>query len=180
MARRTPTMPISPTQLKHFAAATVALTALLAVFAGGEGIGVADQLKDRGSANQLAKTEVDKLGTKQLKADLKLKDGRKSDFNFSDQSDEADMEPGWGAGGAGGSAGGSAGGGSAVYSKPQAPRGSEGTESPKGPGQLRPGQSGEANNQGKDARKKAPPKPTQQDLDDMLEASRARSAGTRD
>ena len=73
MRRPVPTVPISPQQLKHFAAATVAITGLLAMFASGEGGGLSDDLQARAAQNKLAQTEVSKLGTTQLKAHVKLK-----------------------------------------------------------------------------------------------------------
>ncbi len=58
--------------LKHFAAATVVLTALLAVFASGEEWGAQAQVEAVEAKNQLAATEAEKLGTKKVATTLKI------------------------------------------------------------------------------------------------------------
>ena len=102
MRRPAPTMPISPQQLKHFAAATVAITLLLALFAGGEDTGLAAEIQAREARSQLIETETEKLSTKHLKAHLKLKDSSRSQFAFSDGGEVVDPSSEWGSGGGGG------------------------------------------------------------------------------
>lgn len=77
MRRAQPQLPISPKVLKHFAAITIGLTALLALFANGEEGKLAAQVKAREAKNQLLAAEADKLGTRKLSSALALK--KKSD-----------------------------------------------------------------------------------------------------
>lgn len=72
MARRTNTPALSPKLLKHFAAATVVLTTLLAIFASGEDWGAQAQVQAVEAKNQLADTEAEKLGTKKVATTLKV------------------------------------------------------------------------------------------------------------
>ena len=58
--------------LKHFAAATVVLTGLLAVFASGADWGARAQISAVEAKNQLAATEAEKLGTKRIGTTLKI------------------------------------------------------------------------------------------------------------
>jgi hypothetical protein len=162
MARRTPTMPISPTQLKHFAAATVALTALLALFASGEETGIAAQVKATQAKNDLVVAEQEKLGTKKIAANLKVRN-----------------TGGFGAdeGGDGGFAsGGSAGGGS--YSAPAARPASKAQRSPEMLLPPRPGETRMPTKPSAAPRKKPQAEPTKREEDEMLAASRARSSGS--
>jgi hypothetical protein len=71
MRRVAPSLPISPKLLKHFAAATVALTACLAIFADGSASeAVAEQVK----ANEAKQAEVDMMGSRRLAGNsLKIK-----------------------------------------------------------------------------------------------------------
>jgi hypothetical protein len=73
MRRAAPSMPISPKLLKHFAAATVVLTAILAMFADGSTTeAVAEQVKQ----NELKKAQVDMVGSHRLaKSNLHVKKG---------------------------------------------------------------------------------------------------------
>ena len=66
MQRPVPPLPISPRLLKHFAAATAALTALIALFAGGEQSQVAQELAEREARNQLAQSEAEVIGPREL------------------------------------------------------------------------------------------------------------------
>lgn len=75
MRRTAPTLPVPPKLLKHFAAATIVITLLLAVFASGEDWGAEAQLKAVESKNQLLKSEVEKLGSTKLVNKLKLANG---------------------------------------------------------------------------------------------------------
>ncbi len=102
MRRPAPALPISPQQLKHFAAATVAITVLLALFAGGDDTGLAAEIQAREARNQLIEAETGKVGTKQLKSKLKLKEGSNSQFAFSEGGDVASSGSEWGSGGGGG------------------------------------------------------------------------------
>ncbi len=104
MRRPAHTMPVSPQQLKHFAAATLAITALLAIFAGGDNVGLSSDLQAREARNQLIEAETAKLGTKHLKAHLKLGNSSRSQFSFSDGGEVVDMAGEWGGGGGGAAA----------------------------------------------------------------------------
>lgn len=59
-------LPISPKLLKHFAAATVVLTGLIALFAGGEQSQVAQELAAREERNKLVQTEAEVIGTREI------------------------------------------------------------------------------------------------------------------
>jgi len=72
MVRRNTKSALSPSLLKHFAAATVVLTALLAIFASGEEWGAQAQVSAIEAKNQLAETEAEKLGTKKVATTLKI------------------------------------------------------------------------------------------------------------
>ena len=74
MHRRSVQSTLSPRLLKHFAAVTVVLTALLAVFAGGEDWGAKAQIDAVQAKNQLAATEAAKLGTRRVASTLKIAD----------------------------------------------------------------------------------------------------------
>jgi hypothetical protein len=104
MRRPAPTLPISPQQLKHFAAATVALTCMLAMFAGGEDASVAAQIQATQAKNDLVAAEQKKLGTKQLATHMKVKANASAGFG-------EDSDGGYGAGGGGGGGASSARGG---------------------------------------------------------------------
>ena len=72
MRRPAPTLPVSSKQLKHFAAGTVVITALLALFAGGEDAGVAAQIQATQARNDLIAQEQQQLGTKKIVKHLKV------------------------------------------------------------------------------------------------------------
>ncbi|MEY4239188.1 MAG: hypothetical protein RL339_1789 [Pseudomonadota bacterium] len=73
MRRAAPSLPISPRLLKHFAAATLAITTCIAIFADGSTTeAVAETVKQ----NELKKTEVDMLGSRTLAfKGMKVKSG---------------------------------------------------------------------------------------------------------
>ena len=74
--RRAPAIaPLSPSLIKHFAFATVAITGLLAVFASGEDWGAAAQVKAVDDRNQLEIAEVKKFGAKKLATKIEFRDG---------------------------------------------------------------------------------------------------------
>ena len=75
MRRRSTTAALSPKLLKHFAAATVALTALLAVFACGADWGVQAQIGVVEAKDQLVSTEAEKLSTKRIGNTLEIANG---------------------------------------------------------------------------------------------------------
>ncbi len=81
--RRTATNgPLSPQLVKHFAAATAALTGLLALFATGEDWGARAQIDAVDARNQLIATEAEKLGSRRVAASLKIEPGALAgDFN---------------------------------------------------------------------------------------------------
>lgn len=66
MLRSIQSVPISPKLLKHFAGITVALTLLIALFAGGENAQLAEELAAREQQNQLARTDAEVNGPKRL------------------------------------------------------------------------------------------------------------------
>ena len=72
MRPRPTTAALSPKLLKHFAAATVALTCLLAVLASGADWGAQAQVDAVEAKNQLAKTEAEKLGARKVATTLKI------------------------------------------------------------------------------------------------------------
>lgn len=74
MRRAAPTLAISPKLLKHFAAATVTITLLLALFATDEDWGARAQLEANRAENQLAAAEAEKLGTRKLASKLKVRE----------------------------------------------------------------------------------------------------------
>ncbi|NBW76469.1 MAG: hypothetical protein EBR34_11815 [Sphingomonadaceae bacterium] len=63
MRRAAPSLPISPRLLKHFAAATLALTICIAIFADGS---TTEAVAETVKSNELKKTEVDMLGSRKL------------------------------------------------------------------------------------------------------------------
>lgn len=63
MRRPAPALPISPQLLKHFAAATLAITTCVAIFADGRS---AQAIAETVKTNELKKTEVDLLGSRKL------------------------------------------------------------------------------------------------------------------
>ncbi len=75
MSRPSATTALSPKLLKHFAAATVVLTALIAVFASGADWGAQAQISAVEAKNQLVSTEAEKLGTKRIGKTLKIANG---------------------------------------------------------------------------------------------------------
>jgi len=183
MRRQAPTLPISPQQLKHFAAATVAITVLLALFAGGEDAGLAAEIQAREARNQLIETETAKLGAKQLKANLKLKDGTKSQFAFSDGGDVVDMSGEWGGGGGGGNARPAVRGVSDASSiRSKLPKNIGESAAIAGPDGVPDGAKPEALRAKKvpkkTAEKKPVTEPTEQQLEKAMEASRQRSGQT--
>lgn len=70
MRRPVQSLPISPKLLKHFAAVTVVLTALIALFAGGEQSQIAQELAEREARNKLAQTEAQTVGSKEVADDM--------------------------------------------------------------------------------------------------------------
>lgn len=72
MRRTAPALPVPPKLLKHFAAATLAITLLIALFASGEDWGARAQIHAAEGKNRLLKTEAEKLGTAKLVDKLKI------------------------------------------------------------------------------------------------------------
>ena len=75
MRRPAPTGPLSPKLIKHFAAATIALTGLLAIFASGEDWGAQAQIRSVNANNQVLMAEAEQLGAKPLAARIKVQPG---------------------------------------------------------------------------------------------------------
>ena len=84
MRRSAPTGPLSPKLIKHFAAATIALTGLLAIFASGEDWGASAQVSAVEAHNQLLAIEAEQLGTRRLAAKVKIMPGP-SRLGFDDE-----------------------------------------------------------------------------------------------
>ena len=72
MRRAAPDLPISPKLLKQFAVVTLALTAVLAVFANEQEWGAKAQIKTITDRNQLLKTEAEKFGPRALVNNFKI------------------------------------------------------------------------------------------------------------
>lgn len=88
--------------LKHFAAATVAITSLLALFAGGDDIGVAAQIDAQQARNQLVAAEQEKLGTRKVGNSLKV--SKQVTGSFGADETDASANNGYGSGSAGSAA----------------------------------------------------------------------------
>lgn len=180
MRRPAPTLPISPQQLKHFAAATVAITVLLALFAGGDGAGLADEIKAREAQSKLAMTEAAKFGAKPLKANLKLKNGAKSQFAFSEGGEVVDTSSEWGSGGGGGTvrptSHGVSDASSIQHKLPKTPGESVAITGAEGvPDGAKPEANRAKKKPAKTVEKQPTATPAEEDLDKAMEASRQRS-----
>lgn len=166
MRRSAPTLAVSPKLLKHFAAATVVVTLLLALFATDEDWGARAQIEANATKNQLAAAEAEKLGPKRIASKLKVR-GNTAGGGFG--SDE------------GGDFGGGGGGGS-WQSRPAQPapagRVTRGADAPtiglsaeEMPGRDR----SKIKRKPKEVEK---PKPDATQIDQILENSRRRSGST--
>ncbi len=160
----------------------MAITVLLALFAGGDGGGLAADIEAREVRNQLIETETAKLGTKQLKANLKLKDSAKSQFSFSDGGEVVDTAGEWGGGGGGGAARpAQRQARDAPSIQPQLPRSPGQSVTIAGAEGVPDGAKHEADRAKKTPKKQVDTKPvtepTKDDLDRAMEASRQRSNG---
>ncbi len=169
MARRTPKSALSPSLLKHFAAATVVLTALLAIFASGEEWGAQAQVSAVEAKNQLAETEAEKLGTKKVATTLKIANNVGAASFGSDE-------------------GGNFGGGGGGYSPPAAPQPALNPARPalrKPNSQLnanpldptKPPQPPGSEQEPAQTHPTAPPAPTAQDIANITASSARRSGG---
>ena len=181
MARRTPTMPISPTQLKHFAAATVALTLLLALFVGGEEASVAAQIQATQAKNELIAAEREKLGTKKLASNLKVRNQTADSFGSDEGGNSGYAE------GGGGSVSGSAGPpqigkrNRPAFMRPPEPESRPGSKTGRPQPMLRRSGGGEANpddESGPGSGLGSAPAPDFSKLAAVKEASRQRSGGS--
>lgn len=101
MRRPAPALPVSSKLLKHFAAATVVITSVLALFAGGEDAGVAAQVQAKQARNDLVAAEQEKLGNRQIVSTLRQRGSNTGSFGEDGGSE-------FGAGSGGGGAGGGA------------------------------------------------------------------------
>jgi hypothetical protein len=97
MRRAAPTPAVSPKLLKHFAAATIVITLLLALFATDEDWGARAQIEANASKNQLAAAETEQLGTKRIASNLKVRGNTGGGGFGSDEGGD------FGGGGGGGS-----------------------------------------------------------------------------
>ena len=101
MRRKSTTSALSPKLLKHFAAVTVVMTALLTVFASGEDWGARAQISAVEAKNQLAASEAEKLGTKRIATTLKVANNVGA-ASFGDDEGGSFGDGGSGGGGGGG------------------------------------------------------------------------------
>ncbi|MCC6925792.1 hypothetical protein [Novosphingobium sp.] len=95
MRRAAPTLAISPKLLKHFAAVTVVLTILLAIFASDEDWGAEAQLEAAQAKNQLIAKEAEKFGAKKLASSLKVREADRGTGFGSDEGGEGGGGGGW-------------------------------------------------------------------------------------
>lgn len=154
MRRATPPLPVSPRLLKHFAAATLALTACIALFADGSTTeAVAETVKH----NQLKKTEVDMLGSRRLaRQALKVREAPQPMVD-DPVIDATRGEP-------------------AVWNGPTQPPAYLGAGLPAGSGSVRPEDLLPGNEAARLARKANQPKrPSPEELARLKEASRLRT-----
>ena len=180
MGRRSSTPPISAGMLKHFAAATVAITTLLAMFAGGDDIGVAAQIDAQQTRNELIAAEQQNLGTRKVSNGLKVKKEALGSFG-ADETD-ASANNGYGAGSAGSAPARRINGPPAPLEAhvPPArmPREAGQSATFEGvPATLDPSRQSPQQARAKAAQKRAG-QPTEEDLARMREASRQRSAAS--
>ena len=94
MRRTAPTLSISPKLLKHFAAATIVITLLLALFASDEDWGARAQIEAAQTKNQLAATEAERLGTGKLASKLKVRTNTGGGFG-ADEGGGPPVDGGW-------------------------------------------------------------------------------------
>jgi hypothetical protein len=158
MRRAAPTAGLSPQLIKHFAIATVSITALLALLASGEDWGAQAQLDEVEARNRLATAEAEKLGAKRVLPKLKIR------------------ESGGGSMGGGSDMGSGGGGEGSFYPEPPAHYAAP----PQAGGPPQPEFDRAAAGPGRDGRRQQPKqeikrKPTEEELEAMLEASRQRS-----
>ena len=93
MRRATPSMPISPRLLKHFAAATLAITTCIAIFADGR---TTEAVAETVKKNEMKKAQVDAAGARNsVFKSMKVKSGGGMSYD--------DPGPGGGGGGDGSS-----------------------------------------------------------------------------
>lgn len=166
--------------LKHFAAATVAITTLLAMFAGGDDIGVAAQIDAQQTRNQLVAAEQQNLGTRKVSNGLKVK--KEAVGSFGADETDASANNGFGSGSAGSAP-------PRRINGPQAPldahvppartpREAGDSETFEGvPGALDPSRQTPQQARAKAAQKRAG-QPAEEDLARMRNASRQRSAAS--
>ena len=172
MRRRTINQTLSPNLLKHFAAATFALTALLAIVASGEEWGAQAQVSAIEAKNQLATTEAEKLGTRKVATTLKIANNVGA-ASFGDDN-------------GGNFGGGSGGGGGFVQPAPQLPPAIPGRPALRKPGSqlnanpldaAKPPQPPGSEQEPAQPQPAAPPAPTAQDIANITASSARRSGG---
>ncbi|MFM5918445.1 MAG: hypothetical protein ACKOOL_13060 [Novosphingobium sp.] len=173
MARRTASPGLSPKMLKHFAAATVVLTGLLAVFASGEEWGAQAQVNAIEAKNQLAATEAEKLGTKKVRTTLKVANNV-GGGGFG--NDEGDVSGGNGGGGGGGFAAAPAVPAAPASLRTGARKNPQWSANPLDP--TRPPQPPGSAQEPAQTQPSAPPTPTAQDLSNITASSARRSGGS--
>ncbi len=82
MRRAVPTIPVTPGMLRHFAVLTVAITGCLAMFADGENRQlVEDKLKARQAQNQALRAQAEKGATLRTVGGLKIAKGTRVDHS---------------------------------------------------------------------------------------------------
>lgn len=160
MRRAAPTAGLSPQLIKHFAIATVSITAMLALFASGEDWGVQSRLEAVEAKNRLAAAEAEKLGARKIIPKLKIRRGTGSMAMGDDSM-------------------GSGGGGGSFY--PEAPSDYAGVSRSGEAGQTEFGRAAAGPQDDRSTKGRKPGtkrKPTEEELETMLEASRQRSGGS--
>lgn len=167
--------PVSPKMLKHFAAASVVITALLATLAGGDDEGVSAHVQATQARNDLIAAEQKKLGTRKIASHLKV---RTAGSGFGD---DGGGDFGGGDGGGGFSSAASPGpkrgsliaspNGPAVFAPPTMPKRADGR--PPRKRIVKPGEPGAGANSGDTSGQG--PAPTAENLARAMESSRARS-----
>ena len=180
MARRAPQPSLSPKLLKHFAVATVALTACLALFADGEGrneFGTEVAAREhRAAAAVVAAGE--KVRPK-FSLNSQIHDARRTYVPFTGEDGDSGADYGAPMDSAAGSdAGGGGGGGSVVAASPGRNGPDEAARGPLLPGPIKAQLGGSPAAPPKRGAPPAPYRPSQDELDQLEEMARQRSGGS--
>ena len=190
MRRTTPTQPVTPAMLRHFAVLTVVITSCLAIFAQGENNsleearravasknGSAGAFSVNGAAKQAQERKaLREIGGLKIAADTKIGGGFRADAVIEREAASSD-----GGGSGSGSGSGDTGNNTDANSSPAAVAGQPMMPPPgSNPVQLSPGPPGMPPGVGPNQRRgpptaQPPRKPTAQEIDRMIAAARERS-----